>query len=199
MNLEFLELDLNAETPLLAGRDSTGSTLSWLFYLIAKNPIAEDKIQEEHDTQLEGKCNDIRAIELSKLVYLHGVICETLRLFPVVLFEHKIPVQPDTLPSGCQADLWGKDCLEFKPERWFDKSGGIKHQPSYKFPAFNARPRSCLGKQMSFTKIKIVVATIVYRYHVELVEGHPVVLPSDSIILQMKYGMKVNLTKRSEV
>ncbi|KAJ0492946.1 putative cytochrome P450 [Helianthus annuus] len=78
---------------------------------------------------------------------------------------------------GRMESVWGKDCLEFKLERWFDKRGGIKHQPSYKFPAFNAGPRSCLGKQMSFTQIKIMVARIVYRYHVELVEGHPV-LPS---------------------
>ncbi|KAI7756928.1 hypothetical protein M8C21_004855 [Ambrosia artemisiifolia] len=200
---------------MLAGRDSTGSTLSWLFYLVAKNPIAGDKIREELDTHLDQDTRDIRAIELSKLVYLHGVICETLRLFPAVPFQHKIPVQPDMLPSGHQVDrnttiilffysmgrmesVWGNDCMEFKPERWLEKGGGIKHQPSYKFPAFNAGPRSCLGKQMSFTQIKIVVATIIYLYHVELVEGYPV-LPNDSIILQMKYGMKVRLTKRNEV
>ncbi|KAI3696033.1 hypothetical protein L1987_79042 [Smallanthus sonchifolius] len=198
---------------MLAGRDSTGSTLSWLFYLITKNPIAEEKIREELDTQLADK--DMRAIDLSNLVYLHGVICETLRLFPAVPFQHKIPAQPDTLPSGYQVDcnttiilffyttgrmesVRGKDCMEFKPERWFATRGGIKHEPYYKFPAFNAGPRSCLGKHMSFTQIKIVVATIIYRYHVEMVEGHPV-LPSDSIILQMKYGMKVKLAKRSEV
>lgn len=88
--------------------------------------------------------------------------------------------------------------MEFKPERWVTKGGGIKHQPSYKFPAFNAGPRTCLGKDISFTQMKIVAAVIIYHYHVELVEGH-IVVPGDSMMLQMKNGLKVRLTKRTQV
>ncbi|KAI3696028.1 hypothetical protein L1987_79037 [Smallanthus sonchifolius] len=120
------------------GRDTTSSTLSWFFYLVAKNPTAQEKIREELETQLNketgGKCNDLRAIELSNLVYLHGGLCEALRLYPAVPFQHKAPIQPDMLPSGHQVDrntsiilcfyvmgriesVWGKDCLEFKPEK----------------------------------------------------------------------------------
>ncbi|KAK9059874.1 hypothetical protein SSX86_020578 [Deinandra increscens subsp. villosa] len=205
---------------IVAGRDTTSSTLSWFFYLLAKNPIAEDKIREELERHIEkkidGKCDDIRALDLSKLVYLHGGLCEVLRLFPPIPFEHKNPIQPDILPSGYQVDrktsiilcfysmgrmesIWGRDCLQFKPERWITVvEGGVKHQPSYKFPAFNAGPRTCLGKQMSFIQMKIVAVTIIYHYHVQLVEDHPI-LPSGSIILDMKNGLKVRLTKRSEV
>ncbi|KAK9059878.1 hypothetical protein SSX86_020582 [Deinandra increscens subsp. villosa] len=204
---------------IVAGRDTTSSTLTWFFYLLAKNPVVEDKILEEIKTQLNkeinGKCNDMRSLDLTKLDYLHGGLCEALRIFPAVPFQHKSPVQPDILPSGYQVDrntliilcfysmgrtqsIWGEDCLEFKPERWFAARGGIEHQPSYKFPAFNAGPRSCLGKQMSFTQMKIVAATIIYHYHIELVEGHPLIL-SDSIILEMKNGLIVRLTKRSVV
>ncbi|XP_022004539.1 cytochrome P450 94A1-like [Helianthus annuus] len=52
---------------------------------------------------------------------------------------------------GRMEGLWGDDCMEFKPERWFSKGVngiGIKHEPSYKFPAFHAGPRTCLGKEM---------------------------------------------------
>ncbi|KAK9057780.1 hypothetical protein SSX86_022618 [Deinandra increscens subsp. villosa] len=197
---------------IVAGRDTTSTTLSWFFYLLAKNPMAEDKIREEIETQLDKKINPI---DWSKLVYLHGGLCEALRLFPAVPFQHKTPVQPDMLPSGYQVDhnteiilcfysmgrmesIWGKDCMEFKPERWFTTGGGIEHQPSYKFPAFNAGPRTCLGKQMSFIQMKIVAAIILYRYRMKLVEGHPV-LPNYSFILEMMNGLKVRLTKRSEV
>ncbi|KAI3734459.1 hypothetical protein L6452_13928 [Arctium lappa] len=205
---------------MVAGRDTTSSTLSWFFYLLAKNPIVEDKIRKEIRSQLEideldGNLKDLYRINLSKLVYLHGALCETLRLFPPVPFQHKTPLKPDILPSGHRVDdntivilsyygmgrmksIWGDDCLEFKPERWVSTSGRIKHQPSYKFPAFNAGPRTCLGKHMSFTQMKIVAATIIYRYRVHLVEGH-LVLPSESIVLQMKNGLKVRLTKRIEV
>lgn len=94
--------------------------------------------------------------------------------------------------------IWGEDCLEFKPERWISKEGGIKHEPSYKFPAFNVGPRTCLGKEISFSHMKMVAATIIYHYHVELVKGHPV-SPCRSILLKMKNGLKVRLTKQSEV
>ncbi|XP_023741232.1 alkane hydroxylase MAH1 [Lactuca sativa] len=201
---------------LIAGRDTTSSALSWFFYLLAKNPMIEDKIREELHRELEKKINvgkkDFRAFEFDKLVYLHGALSEALRLFPPVPYQHKTPLQPDILPSGHQVDrktmiilsyysmgrmksIWGDDCMEFKPERWISVDGRIIRQPSYKFPAFNAGPRACLGKNMSFTQLKIVAATIICHYHVDLVEGH-LVFPSNSVILKMKNGLKVTLTKR---
>ncbi|KAL7587592.1 hypothetical protein Lser_V15G36599 [Lactuca serriola] len=201
-----------------AGRDTTSTTLSWFFYLIAKNPIAEDKIREEIHTFLQVKVKDQKnwnSKELGKLVYLHGALCEALRLYPPVPFNHKTPLQPDILPSGHHVNqntkivlyfygmgrmktIWGEDCMEFKPERWISKEGGIKHEASNKFSAFNSGPRTCIGKDMSFTHLKIVASTIIYHYHIELVEGH-IVCPSASIVLQMKHGLKVRLTKLSEV
>ena len=146
-------------------------------------------------------------------MYLHGALCESLRLFPPAALEHKAPMQPDILPSGHHLarngklilsfysvgrmeSVWGKDCLEFKPERWISPSGKIKHEPSYKFPAFNAGPRTCLGKEMAFAQMKMVAAAILHRYRIKVVEGH-VVSPRDSIILQMKNGLRVSLTKIS--
>ncbi|KAI8536039.1 hypothetical protein RHMOL_Rhmol10G0224700 [Rhododendron molle] len=52
--------------------------------------------------------------------------------------------------------IWGDDCSEFKPERWISEGGTIKHEPSYKFLAFNAGPRTCLGKEVAFTQMKAV-------------------------------------------
>ena len=43
---------------------------------------------------------------------------------------------------------------------------------------------------MAFTQMKMVAANIIHKYEVEVVDGHPIV-PHDSIILQMKHGLKV--------
>ncbi|KAJ0900649.1 putative cytochrome P450 [Helianthus annuus] len=75
--------------------------------------------------------------------------------------------------------------MEFKPERWIFKSGDIKNEPSYKFLIFNVGPRTCLGKNMALSQLKIVATTISYHYPIQLVEGHPV-LPANSILLHMK-------------
>ncbi|KAJ9554064.1 hypothetical protein OSB04_018109 [Centaurea solstitialis] len=190
-----------------AVKETTSSALCWFFYMLAKNPIVEDKILEEIHTHLEVKVGERwNAQELDELVYLHGAICESLRLFPPVPFNHKSPLQPDILPSGHKVDqnteiilsmysmgrmksIWGEDCMEFKPERWITKSGGIKHEPTYKFTTFNAGPRTSVGKNMSLSQLKIVSTAIIFRYHIELVEGH-LVLPANSMVLQMKHGLK---------
>ncbi|KAH0751974.1 hypothetical protein KY285_005122 [Solanum tuberosum] len=96
---------------------------------------------------------------------------------------------------GRMESIWGKDCLEFKPKRWISKCGGIKHEPSFKFPVFNAGPRTCIGKDMSFSQMKILAATIIYNYHIQ-VEEDQIISPSASIVIQMKHGLKVRLIKR---
>nr|XP_043629474.1 alkane hydroxylase MAH1-like isoform X2 [Erigeron canadensis] len=198
---------------MIAGRDTTSTALSWFFYLLAQNPSVEEKIREEIENHLSSgseKKSSLDAKELGELAYLHGGICEALRMYPPVALEHKSPSEPDILPSGHVVDkhtriilsfysigrmeeIWGDDCLEFKPERWIsDQSGRIKHVPSYIFTAFHAGPRTCLGKEMGLIQMKMVASAVICNYHVELVEGHKV-CPSDSIILQMKYGLKVRL------
>ena len=150
---------------------------------------------------------------LSKLVYLHGAICESVRLFHILPFNQKTSLQSDILPSshsikpntkmvlslysmGRMESIWGQDCLEFKPERWISEHGRIVHDvPSFKFIPSNAGPRTCLGKDMTFIQMKIIASTIIWNYHVHMVEGHPVSL-SFSNVLHMKHGLKVRICKR---
>jgi cytochrome P450 len=201
---------------LAAGRDTIGSALTWFFWIVATHPFIEAKILEEIKENLPSRKDNWKYLQvegLNKLIYLHGVICEVLRLYPPLPFEHKSSLKSDVLPSGHKIKpnttilyslysvgrmekLWGEDCLEFKPERWISKKGGIIQVPSYKFIAFNAGPRSCLGKDISFIEIKMIAASILLNYQIQVVEDHPI-LPSISVILHMRHGLKVNVKKRS--
>ncbi|KAJ8422425.1 hypothetical protein Cgig2_003005 [Carnegiea gigantea] len=193
----------------IAGQDTTSSTLSWFFYLLSKNPQVESKIRQELSSVLT--CNSLYNFDQlsDELVYLHGSLCETLRSYPPVVFETKSPVKPDILPSGHKVNpntqiifnlyatgrmksIWGDNRHEFCPERWISEKGKIKHEPSYKFLAFNAGLRTCLGKDMAFTQMKMVAAVIIQNYHIQAVEGHPVV-PDISIIFRMKHGFKAKV------
>ncbi|KAK4271780.1 hypothetical protein QN277_020421 [Acacia crassicarpa] len=186
----------------VAGRDTITSALTWFFWLVAKHPSVEAKILQEIKQEKEVKSQ----------VYLHAALCEALRLYPPIPFETKQAIKQDMLPSGHEVgprtkilvslytmgrteETWGKDCLEFKPERWISGKGGIVHIPSYKFISFNAGPRTCLGKDLSFIQMKIVASSILRNYHVHVVEDHPI-SPTLSIVLLMKYGLKVQITKR---
>ncbi|KAK2664235.1 hypothetical protein Ddye_002809 [Dipteronia dyeriana] len=204
---------------MIAGRDTTASALTWFFWLVSKNPKVETRIREELESIIpdrkSGKWLKFDIQELNQLVYLHGAICEALRLYPPVPFQHKAPVKPDILPSGHRVvpstkilfflyalgrmkSLWGEDCLEFKPERWISERGRIKREASYKFLAFNAGPRTCIGKEVAFTQIKIVAASIIHNYNVQVEEDDPATAngPNLSIILQMKHGLKARVFKR---
>lgn len=50
-------------------------------------------------------------------------------------------------------------------------------------------------KDFAFTQLKAVAAAMIYNYHVEVMEGHPV-SPNLSIILQMKHGLMVKVFER---
>ncbi|EOA16441.1 hypothetical protein CARUB_v10004594mg [Capsella rubella] len=207
---------------MLAGRDTTGSALTWFFWLLCKNQEAMAKIRQEINTNLfpgnkiDGSVSydsdSFNPQEIKKLVYLHGAICESLRLYPPVPFQHKSPTKPDVLPSGHKVEakskilfclyslgrmksVWGEDALEFKPERWISESGRSIHEPSYKFLSFNAGPRTCLGKEVAMTQMKTVAVKIIQNYEIQVVEGHKIE-PAPSVILHMKHGLKVTVSKK---
>ncbi|KAK3419123.1 hypothetical protein EUGRSUZ_H04847 [Eucalyptus grandis] len=201
---------------MIAGKDTTSLVLTWFFWALSTNRSVEMKIREEIRSVIPEEEQNLKVFKIGEqvhnLVYLHGALCESLRLYPPIPFEHKCPVKPDVLPSGHKVDpgkkilihlyamgrmksVWGEYCFEFRPERWISKSGGVRHEPSYKFLAFNAGPRTCLGKQVAFTQMKMIAAVVIHNYEVHVVEGHPV-RPSNSIILHMKHGLRVKLARR---
>jgi cytochrome P450 len=153
--------------------------------------------------------------EVSDLVYLHAALCESLMLYPPVPFALKTAVAADVLPSGNELmagdrvlfssysmgrmeGVWGKDCMEFRPERWLNDKGGLRYEPSYKFISFNTGPRTCLGEDMAFVQMKTVAAAVLWNFAVEVVPGH-VVEPKLSIILHMKNGLAVKVRRRDDI
>ncbi|EER92886.1 alkane hydroxylase MAH1 [Sorghum bicolor] len=99
---------------MLAGRDTTGSALSWFFYLLTRNPRVVSKIRQELESVKTTKSSTPERDdgggmgmvtfddpeELSRLTYLHAALCESLRLYPPVPQELKEAVAADVLPSG---------------------------------------------------------------------------------------------------
>ncbi|XP_058084305.1 alkane hydroxylase MAH1-like isoform X2 [Magnolia sinica] len=204
---------------LIAGKDTTSSALTWFFWLISNNPSAETKIVEElrsisGDVDSErGKKPRVSDVEeLSRLVYLNAALYESLRLYPAVPVVPRVAVQPDVLPSGHRVrpglmiycslyamgrmeKIWGKDCMEFKPERWIAQDGTLSIEHSNKFLVFFTGPRTCLGKDIALTQMKLVVAALLCNFHVQVVEGQPAA-HEISVVLPKKNGLMVRVRKR---
>ena len=71
---------------LLAGRDTTASTLSWTFYELARHPEAFQKLRKEIIDTI-GKDTPPTYENLKNMKYLQWVMNETLRIYPVVPFN----------------------------------------------------------------------------------------------------------------
>ncbi|CAH8361029.1 unnamed protein product [Eruca vesicaria subsp. sativa] len=204
-------------TYIVAGRDTIASALTWFFWLLSENPKVVAKIRQEIDKNLPNskigqENSSFDPTDNNKLVYLHAALYESMRLYPPVPFEHKSPVKTDVLPSGHKVDadskililiyalgrmkaVWGEDASEFKPERWVTNTGSLRHEPSYKFLAFNAGPRSCPGKQVAMKLMKTVIVEILQNYDIHVIKGQKIE-PLPGLILCMKHGLSVTITKR---
>ncbi|KAK4275185.1 hypothetical protein QN277_018312 [Acacia crassicarpa] len=208
---------------VLAGRDTSSVALSWLFWLVMNHPHVEDKIIDEISKVLrETRGGDHRKWtedaldfdEADRLVYLKAALAETLRLYPSVPQDFKYAIADDVLPDGTfvpagstvtysiysvgrMKEIWGDDCMEFKPERWLSVEGDRFEPPKdgFRFVAFNAGPRTCLGKDLAYLQMKSVAAAVLLRYRLSPVPDHRVEQKM-SLTLFMKNGLHVFLHPR---
>src|SRR2546423_14746649 len=69
-----------AITLFLAGHETTASTLSWTWWLLAQNPAVEAKLHAELDAVLGDRAPSLD--DLPRLAYTGHAITESLRLYP---------------------------------------------------------------------------------------------------------------------
>ncbi|GJN02085.1 hypothetical protein PR202_ga19403 [Eleusine coracana subsp. coracana] len=208
---------------ILAGRDTSSVALSWFFWLVSTHPAAERAIVRElcavlvasrgADDPAAWLAAPLGFEELDRLVYLKAALSETLRLYPSVPEDSKHVVADDVLPDGTPVPagssvtysiysagrmkaVWGDDCLEFRPERWLSPDG-TKFEPhdAYRFVAFNAGPRICLGKDLAYLQMKNIAGSVLLRYRLNVAPGHRVEQKM-SLTLFMKYGLRMQLRPR---
>ncbi|RLN18306.1 Cytochrome P450 86B1 [Panicum miliaceum] len=148
---------------------------------------------------------------LGKLVYLHACVTETLRLYPAVPQDPKGILEDDVLPDGTKVRAggmvtyvpysmgrmeynWGADAATFRPERWINEDGAFRNASPFKFTAFQAGPRICLGKDSAYLQMKMALAILCRFYRFQLLEGHPVEYRMMTI-LSMAHGLKLRVSR----
>ncbi|KAF8718292.1 hypothetical protein HU200_025748 [Digitaria exilis] len=185
---------------VIAGRDTTATTLSWFTYMAMSHPDVAEKLRRElcafeaERAREEGVALFASLLSydsLGKLVYLHACVTETLRLYPAVPQDPKGILEDDVLPDGTKVRAggmvtyvpysmgrmeynWGPDAASFRPERWINDDGAFRNASPFKFTAFQAGPRICLGKDSAYLQMKMALAILCRFYRFQLLEGHPV-------------------------
>jgi cytochrome P450 len=180
--------ELVAELSLLtnAGSETTTAALQNIMHNLCRNPRCMDKLYEEiasvtTDEELEE--NPVIPYDKIKfLPYLRAVIDETLRDrpslaigLPRVTPKEGTHIAGTWVPGNTTVSIptWGmhhdpavfERPFEFLPERWLGESG----QALQKYMlAFSAGSRQCVGRNVAYTEISIIVSTIVRRYRFAL-------------------------------
>lgn len=165
---------------IIAGRNTEASAITWALYWIHKKPAVRDRLLQELDSL--GKFPD--PISIVGLPYLSAVCNEALRINPIQVLtlprRAESPIElmgyelsPGTVLRGSiylthqREDLYPNP-KEFKPERFLERQFS-----SYEFLPFGGGARRCPGEAFGLFEMKLVLATILSRYELALVDRRP--------------------------
>lgn len=163
-------------TMLLAGSETTASTLGWTIYLLSEHPDVQRRVQREVDTVLGSR--PVTARDLPALVYLRQVLYESLRLYPPAWLVSRralkdVVIGGHTIPAGSSVffSAYGvhrnpaiySQPDSFDPERWSGEAEAIKPMTRSTFLAFGAGPRGCIGDAFAWSEMLVFLSTLSQR------------------------------------
>jgi enediyne biosynthesis protein E7 len=173
-------------TLLLAGHETTASTLGWTFYLIDRHPAVRERLRAEAVEVLGDRLPTVE--DLHRLRYTTMVIEEVMRLYPPVWIlprkaqaadvvgGYRVPPGADVLVCPYtlhrHPDFW-TDPERFDPER-FDPSRAAD-RPRYAYLPFGAGPRFCVGNNLGMLEATFVVAMLSRDLTLTTLPGYRVV------------------------
>lgn len=163
-------LEIRSETlnVLSAGRDTTASLLSWIFYFLARYPAIFNELRTTILAEFGTESSDIDFPKLRSCKYLQHCINETLRMTAIVPILERESLEDTILPRGGgpdgtapvfiqkgqrvlistyalqqRSDIWECDPEVFRPERWENRKAGMEFVP------FGGGPRKCVGRELA--------------------------------------------------
>jgi cytochrome P450 len=178
------EVGANIGTLLLAGEDTTATTLAWVLHYLAHHPEVQTKLRAEADAVLAGRSVADQPEDIAKLRYAAAVTNETLRLravLPVNLLEaiHDVVLGDVSVPAGTPIFLLMRHCAllprnfsrprEFNPERWMSGCPfGSEHTHNARATfAFGGGPRTCPGRALALIECALVISMAVRSFYIE--------------------------------
>jgi cytochrome P450 len=190
-------------TLLLAGHETTASTLGWTFHLVDQHPEVARRLHEEA-VEVLGDRQPVYE-DLRRLTYTAMVIEEVMRLYPPVWMLSRLAQADDEVggyhvPAGVDVmicpytlhrhpEFWDAP-LRFDPER-FDPARSVS-RPRYAYIPFGAGPRFCVGNHLGMMEATFVTAMISRELRLTKVPGYQVV-PEPMLSLRVRGGLPMHV------
>nr|WP_281179630.1 cytochrome P450 [Micromonospora rosaria] len=190
-------------TLLLAGHETTASTLTWTFYLLDRHHEVWERLHAEAVKVLGDRTPVYE--DLHRLRYTAMVIDEVMRLYPPVWLLPRIAQGEDQVggwhvPAGADVvlcpytlhrhpEFWPDpdrfDPMRFHPDTPVDR-------PRYAYIPFGAGPRFCVGNNLGLMEAVFVLACVSRELRLSLRPGYRVV-PEPMLTLRVRGGLPMQV------
>ena len=174
-------------TLMLAGHETTATTLAWVFDLLLHHPEALERVREE------AVCGEEE--------FTTAVINETLRVRPPAPLTARVAAQPFSI-GGYRVETGTRIIVhivainrnadtyehpnEFRPERFL----GVRPQ-TYAWVPFGGGVKRCLGASFSVRELITVLHVLLREGEFSAVDEKPEKIVRRSIMLAPRYGTRV--------
>ena len=172
------EIAAQAWVFLLAGFETTGTTLGYFSYMLATHPDIQQRLQSELINAMDPN-HEIDYDKLHALPYLDACISETLRLFPpVIRLERECNTSLKLGDSGIKIEKghvveilvyamhhnedYFPNPEKFSPDRFLPENRHLILP--YTYMPFGNGPRNCIGMRFALMEIKLAMAHILTKY-----------------------------------
>jgi cytochrome P450 len=191
-------------TMMIAGHETTGTTLSFLWAHAARRPDVQDALF--YESQSLGD-----ELDLTRLPYAEAVWREILRLYPAVPILDRLAVEDVNLrgyriPAGANV-LWSPFVLHRSPKYWphradpdvFDPDAFLRDPPPLPgtFIPFGEGPRKCLGQALADMEALTIISLLVRAFRMESAQEGGVAMRT-LVTLRPAGGVVVDLFPRQK-
>lgn len=193
-------------TLLLAGHETTASTIGWTLFLTDAHPEVWERLHDEAVSVLGDRLP--RYEDLQHFRYTAMVLSEVMRLYPPVWILTRKAVGADEVggyrvPAGSDVlicpytlhrhpDYWDRPEV-FDPGRFDPDLPSTR--PRYAYIPFGAGPRFCVGNHLGLMEATFVIALLARDLRLRRVPGH-VVTPEPMLSLRLGGGLPVTVHHR---
>jgi cytochrome P450 len=194
---KLLEQILNM---IVAGYETTSTTINWIFYLLATHKETADAACREVKANV-GAAYPTRQ-EIETLTHVNNVVLETMRLYSVLWFNIRYATEDVVIDGylfkkgsrimmlpyiGNSHAKYIRNAQEFRPDRY--TSGA--YEPL--FP-FGHGARVCIGKALAELELRLITAKFVTAFEFDPIT-HPTAI--GGVLLQPSEDVLVKLTPRA--
>ncbi len=202
------EDDLIGHTGVIfaAGHETSTNALAWTFLLLSQHPQVASDLTDELDAVLRGAPPSVD--DLARLPLLDAVVKESMRVLPPVPMHPRIVAQDSELaghrlPAGSEIflsifhmhhdpDVF-PDPDAFRPRRWESAKPSV-----YEYNPFSAGPRMCIGASFATMEIKMVLATLLQRFRLEMPAEGARVNPRVAITMAPRGGLQMRVRAKGD-